>query len=70
MLLPVRFNAASPGAGFQSFGKPLGPLMGPPAARSATCKDETCPGYWIDHLYTRAVMALPTGAVLYFLSRR
>jgi hypothetical protein len=29
-----------------------------------------CFGYWLDHFYDRAVMALPTGALLSFLTRK
>ncbi len=38
------------------------------AFTSSQCTD--CIDYWIDHLYDRAIMAFPTGALLSFLTRR
>ena len=37
-------------------------------AFTSSCSD--CVGYWIDHIYDRAVMGLPTGAILALASRR
>eukprot|EP00730_Choanoeca_flexa_P004794 TRINITY_DN11803_c0_g3_i1.p1 TRINITY_DN11803_c0_g3~~TRINITY_DN11803_c0_g3_i1.p1 ORF type:complete len:389 (+),score=29.43 TRINITY_DN11803_c0_g3_i1:103-1269(+) len=39
-------------------------------AFAAECKPGECTGYWVAHVYTRLLMAMPTGALVYFFTKR
>ncbi|EDQ86780.1 uncharacterized protein MONBRDRAFT_27882 [Monosiga brevicollis MX1] len=45
-------------------------MLTPAAFAGRSCADNWCTDYWLQHLYTRAVMALPTGAVVYYTCQR